>query len=203
MLQNRSNIENIFGQIPRSYLDEHFHICEDIGQCLLDLEINNRLAIATSRQHALNHRISKIYCFDESQNIYKHLISMYVRKDHHAFDNIMIFTIRAFESGLFVKWERDSKIAHQAKPKVSTIFSLKLSHIYGSIFIYLLFAFLGMIFFLAEMYTFRKARVENSRRFWVICDLLIEGQRNFLVIKENKIKFFANNNEGIRGRGKE
>lgn len=163
-------------------LDGYF-TCPNLDDCLQLLKVNYNLAVAITRQHALNNPTiaqSDIFCFEENQNIYNYLISMYIRKDHRHFREINDIAQRAFETGLFKKWAYDSKVKLPRVTVDATIISLKLEQIYGAIFSYCLVTILSVSSIIVEILAHPKSKIPNANRVWVYLDQFVDSERHYL-----------------------
>lgn len=94
---------------------QNFRSCTDINSCLEKFlsSSSNDIAIAASREHALNYPMlyeSKIYCFQKPENIYVCSVAALAHKHLHLLEAINRQIQIAVESGLINKWEADSKI---------------------------------------------------------------------------------------------
>lgn len=162
---------------------------QNIDNCLERLRFRSDLAVAVSRQYALNQRIisqSKLFCFDETQNVENYLVSMYIRQGR--LDNIELSTYlrRVLESGLIVKWHRDSRIAYQYDYEDFTkmVNQLTMSHLYGGLFMYGLCLSIAFGAFVIERIAFRRSRQTNSHWLWKWVAMFIDTDRHLLVFNK-------------------
>lgn len=160
-----------------------YYTCSDLDECLQLLKDDDNLAVAISRQHALNNPTvaqSDIFCFEENQNIFNYLNSMYIRKDHSHFSEINDITQRAFESGLFKKWAHDSKVKLPRAMDDPALMSVKLEKIYGAIFSYGLVTILSVTSIIVEVLAHPKSRLPNAHLIWVYLDKFVDADRHYL-----------------------
>lgn len=160
------------------------HRCPVVDDCLIDLFDNARLAVAVSQRHAMNNPTlpeSMIYCFADSEHIYRYPVSMIIRKDNPMLDAINEHIQWAVEGGLLVKWFKDIQatfnraIDENLGPK-----KLAIENISAALFGYALFGMFAVCAFIAEHIVHRAARRSGAGRFWKIADMLIDGDRHFL-----------------------
>lgn len=173
-----------------------FRICVDLNECLRDLKDNNNLAVAISRQGAFNNPViaqSDIFCFEEDQNINSYLVAMYIRRDHHNLRKLNEIIERSFESGLFVKWARDSKVALPEATEDRPVISMELDQLYAAMFAYLVFIFFAASSFVAEIFAFRNLTGPNPSRFWAVVKFLIDDERYFLKDIFKNVKSYDKN----------
>lgn len=87
--------------------------CFEMDKCLVELKTNDELAVAISRQHAINARIplndDDMFCFDKADNIFSFSVVMLLKKDHHLLPPVNILIRRIAESGFILKWKADSE----------------------------------------------------------------------------------------------
>lgn len=175
-------------QIPASRIDD-MAIEIDIDDCLRRLHYNFDLAVAVSRQYALNQRIlsqSKMYCFDETENIHNYHVSLYMRKGHSAEMKILEHLRRVYESGLIEKWRRDSRINYLYDAEDLTRMSRKLtmSHLYGGLFMYALCLCISFVAFIGECVVHRRLRCRKPKTGWKWLDMFIDSDRHFMILKK-------------------
>lgn len=173
---------------------QNFFICPDLDDCLRTLKEHNHLAVAVSRKHALNNPViaqSDIYCFQEDQNINTFMISMHIKKDHPKLHAINELAQRAFESGLFVKWTKDSKVEFPRQIENTVLISLTIDLIYGAIFAYVMMMSLSIVILFAETLAYSKARMVNAKKYWIYMDIAVDAERHYL---KNISRFFQSKN---------
>lgn len=170
---------------------------------LKKLTNDDRLAIATPKRHAMsNQAVSRhnIYCFGENEQILAYPLSMFIRRDHPLQARINYLIQLAIEGGLIGKWTKD--IERKFREESNQLMGphiLTVEHIFlGLVFLglYTLFA-IGA--FIAEHIVHTRVNRPNAHRFWGVADMLIDGERHFLLpewklIKNNHSKCTEMNN---------
>lgn len=168
-----------FLKVPINILNR-FETCTDLDKCLQCLTTDKHLAVAVSRQRAMNNhaiRRSKLYCFDETQNVRTYFVAMYVNNNCFTRDQIYKLTKRFFESGFFTKWTMDSNINH-ADFNNQLVKKISFDHILGAIFgCSFTFAW-GVIQFILEILSHKRARRSNAGRIWILLDRLHDNERH-------------------------
>lgn len=95
------------------YLRNHYQSCMNMDQCLLEIKMDEKLAVAMSRQHAMNAKIplnnDEMFCFDKADNIFSFSVVMLFKKDHHLLPSMNLYIRRITESGFILKWKLDSE----------------------------------------------------------------------------------------------
>lgn len=142
------------------------------------------MAVAVSRHHIRNLAYNpNIYCFDEKMNIHHAMISLYLRRNNSINARIETIVNRAFEAGLFVKWQSNGRF--QSKKIVKDpIIALRIEHIYASIFIYLVSILLCLILFMMELCAANQMTRPKPHRFWIYMYRFIDGRRRFLFFEQ-------------------
>lgn len=176
-----------------------YQISSNIDECLHGLASDPLLAVAVSRHHSQNYPpipAYKMTCFDESQTIRSYFISMYIRNDQPYFPAIAYLTERAFEGGLFVKWTKDEQITN-VKPEILVLTPLGIEHLGGALFGFVLIMMSSVWAFVAELLTYKRARLENPRLFWVLMEKLINSERYLLNVVPKVREENYEENKGI------
>jgi hypothetical protein len=95
------------------YLRYHYQSCMKMDQCLLEIKKDEKLAVAISRQHAMNAKIplnnDEMFCFNKADNIFSFSVVMLFKKDHHLLPSMNLYIRRITESGFILKWKLDSE----------------------------------------------------------------------------------------------
>lgn len=90
-----------------------YKACFEMDKCLMEIKTNDKLAVAISRQHAINARIKlnqdDMFCFDKANNVFSYSVVMLFKKDHHLLPSVNILIRRIAESGFILKWKADSE----------------------------------------------------------------------------------------------
>lgn len=93
-----------------------FKICEDLNVCLKQLNQNQQLAIAISREHVRNsHSNLHVFCFEQSDMIYDYALKFLVRKDFPYLNEFNEFIRMTSARGLIKKWHSERIIRYQNK----------------------------------------------------------------------------------------
>lgn len=166
-----------------------YNICENIDDCLARLVDDDHLAVIASKRHAMaNHRIPNwlIYCFDNQDRILGYPVSMFMpNDDYQLHESVNKFVQFAVETGLFVKWTKDSQSPFkQSKQPANTKFlthQLTIEQFFTGLAFYAVFTTFSIGAFVAEQIVKRFVRQPNAGRFWRIAEMLIDGDRHFMI----------------------
>lgn len=116
-----------------------------------------------------------------SQDINGYLISMFIREDHPQRQQISAITERAFESGLFVKWARDTATELRSKfvsdHHVHVASALQVKHIILPSLIHIFLMTCATVFCLVERTAFQKLQKHPCSRFWGAIERFFDGKR--------------------------
>lgn len=167
-----------FPKFPATHLNQ-YEICPNIDECLYRLMTEKHLAVAVSRQQAMNNRFiakSNLYCFDETESISTYFVAMYVNSTYFARDQMHVLTERFFESGLFQKWTMDSRIV-AAKKETHQLQKLSIDHLLGAFFTYSLTFAWASLHLVLEIFSHKRVKQPNANRFWLLMDALHNGHR--------------------------
>lgn len=178
-------------QFPARMIDG-YRVCTNIDDCLLDLPLNNRLAVATPLKHATNNRFvpnRKIYCFSEAEHIYSYPVPIFMHPDHPLLPQVNRIIQKSLEGGLFVKWNRDggsdiNRSSANDHPNGPIVLSLE--HIFTGVALSATFGLFAIGAFIAELIVHPIARRRNCARIWKWIDILIDGDRHFLLSLNRK-----------------
>lgn len=154
---------------------ENFFICSQIDDCLQWLQSDRYMAVAASRNHALNYPPippPKMFCFDDSNDIRTQFISMFIHKDFAFGKRIIEVVNRAFEGGLLIKWTKDIQL-HRTDPDVLTPMPLGIHQLGGAIFGFIVTLIISILAFIAERLAHTRVRKLHPSRFWIIIDMII------------------------------
>lgn len=145
---------------------------------------NDDLAIGGSRQRILNSRVyssQEIFCFDSAENIASYQPRIFISNNFPWKSRIDQIIQNAFESGLFVKWNRKSQkppeIIEEFEPpmeitleQATPLFVLFYSTALG----------LSVLSFFAECYIFRKRKQNPTSQKWKVLESFFDGKRHHL-----------------------
>ncbi|CRK87864.1 CLUMA_CG001651, isoform A [Clunio marinus] len=138
------NLKAVFERPDKAsnHLKEAYKPCYEMDKCLMDIERDEKLAVAISRQHATNARIplnvENMYCFDKANNIFSFSVVMLFKKDHHLLPAVNVLIRRITESGFILKWKADNEkvkineIRKQRGDSHENAEPLNLGHVLGS-----------------------------------------------------------------------
>lgn len=166
---------------------ERFKVCTDLDICLSQLDRNDRLVVAISREHALNSRListSQIYCFKNPETIYDYTLSILMHENFPLSKELDEFIRIASASGLIKRWRLVSRIRNVPKYDANEIGILKLDSLFGLLVIYFRMVFLLFITFCLELIVHKMVKKFNSSKMWMHIEMLIDSDRHFLL--ENK-----------------
>lgn len=171
-------------QVYPSEMVNNFKICPNLNQCLSQLEVNTKLAVAVSSEYAHSMSISQFYCFDNSEIIYEYAIKFLVHKNSHYLKDLNEFIQRVIESGLRDKWLSDIKYrtAHTLAESVVTggINGQEgMNGFQGMVYVWCIMMIIIFSMFLLEKIVYKKVRSSNSSRSWEFIQMLIDPDRHF------------------------
>jgi hypothetical protein len=142
-------------------------ICHNIDECFEGITKDRAKALAISRSHALNNPFGlnedeDFFCFPVSDDVVIYSAVMMFRKFHHLLP-IINEKIRVIsESGLLLKWQKDSQMARKSsmtndkdKDKSghgSVQMKLRLEHVEGAFLVVLIGLSFALITFTLEIF---------------------------------------------------
>lgn len=159
---------------------EKFKICENVIACLDKLNCNSKLAVAISRERALN-SYSKLYskfCFEKFETIHEYPMTFFIRSDFVYLEELNKFIQMASANGLIKKWRVDNQIQRQYGIE-NTYQKLKLDHFYGCLIIWCIILMIDFFILSLERLVYKKARMPNPSRFWILFEMIIDSDRHF------------------------
>lgn len=141
------------------------------------------MAIGGSRQNILSietHLTNQIYCFDRQENIASYPVSLIIKKSSPIKSKIEAVSRQLIESGLFVKWARDSRKRDTLRvPKEFEGISLK--HFdFPLLLICGIGLFVAFSSFIWEQITFHMMMKSTKTRFWSRLNTFFDSRRHFL-----------------------
>lgn len=96
-----------------NFLNDHYETCFEMDKCLLELKNDKQLAVAISRQHAVNAKVAiteeDMFCFEKADNIFSFSVVMLFKRDHHLLPSVNTLIRRITEYGFILKWQRDAE----------------------------------------------------------------------------------------------
>lgn len=157
------------------------NICENINDCLATLAWDPYVAVAVSRKQVLNCLAisnEEIYCFEKIQNIRSIAISMVARHRYALLTKMNRLIQNAIESGLFLKWERDSILSNQKDESDNIRYNRVIwGHFGGTMIIITAGLTISAMVFAFELFVKRMRRVHRRSKFWKVAERLIDGHR--------------------------
>lgn len=172
-------------QVYPLQLLEEFHVCENLDECLSQLNWNSKLAVALSHEHAMNSHlisISQLYCFDEV--IYEYALKFLVRRDFAYTKELNKFIQMASAGGLIKQWHKNNKIRSMYKYEQEISLQVTAEKEFGFAIIWLILMTSVILFAFFEQIVYKKARAPNPSRFWMMIDLIIDSDRHFWLENE-------------------
>lgn len=153
---------------------EVFKTCKDLNVYLSQLNQNEELAVAISREHVRNsHILPQPYCFKQSEIIHDYSLTFLVRKDFPHLKDLNKFIAMASASGLIQKWHSGKTIRYRNK---------KDSHFtsYTTTILFVLVSLgLPIIIIFLERLIYKKTHVTNPKRIWLMAEMVIDPDRHF------------------------
>lgn len=178
--------------MPQRFLDS-FEISDNDYFLLHQLELKSEtVAIAIPRRFATNNPVtlrSSLYCFDDSQSIETYLLSICIRNDFKYRKQIKDISWKLFESGLFVKWSRDISFGQMQQAETPELWiPLRLSHIYGSIFLFVVSTCAAVGTFLLELLVSKVLTRNKPHKIWLLLESFVEGHRHYYFYKRDRTR---------------
>lgn len=165
---------------------EKFKSCENLNTCLKQLEGNPKLAVAISREHALNNHLisaSQLYCFEKSEIIHSYHLKFLLNKEFLYKTQLDRFIQMASANGLIEKWYSKRRIKASQKYTERSIGVLTMENAQKLFLEWLSFLLSTIVVLLLEIFIHN--RVKNSRlKIWKLIEMLIDPYRHFWL--ENK-----------------
>lgn len=163
-------------------------MCESIDSCLKHLkdDENYDLAIGASRQNILNnpfYSTSNIFCLNRNERIASYQLILMIRKDIQLKLRIDGIIQRAFESGLFVKWNSDRKRKQErlhklysepkSEPKLRLLNFGAIWFICGAGYMF------AIATFICEILIQYKMKQKHRYWFWIYLEQCVDGHRHY------------------------
>lgn len=172
----------IFFILPLQINNIHVHsICTEIDQCLNDIKNNNKLVVATSKNH-VNLLLSEtdIFCFPNSNNIHNASIGFLIQHNYHLLSHINYAIQNSLEFGLINKWKmtyHQNNARDKNKIMSSNVTVLKINHLFLGMLAIAIGWILGggALFFERWLYYF--VQQENPKWYFVFLEMLINDDR--------------------------
>lgn len=173
-----------FLQYKRSQIDA-YHICKDIDICLehLKQDDNIDLAVGGSRQRILNspsYLSTEIFCFAADESIASYQPRLLFRKYFTLKSRVDQLIRNAFESGMFIKWDRENRKRPERITEYEPPLEIRLEHWTGFLTLFFLTGnILSICTFFAErlIWSQRKLNPQSSR--WKKIESFFDGKRHY------------------------
>lgn len=160
----------------------NFEICDEIDKCLYRLELDEKLAVATSRLHVnVIPMLQNNFCFTQSQNIQNYFVSFLIKKNfslRNQFDHIIK---RIETSGIFFKWKQDLQVYHNSNVN-REIRKMNTTDLQFMFTMLLCTTAASLVIVLLEIFINYKVKSRNSSKFWKLLDKIICGERQFFLL---------------------
>lgn len=170
-------------QYKKSQLDSFF-VCSSIDNCLEHLthDDSSDLAVGGSRKYILNspsYSPQKIFCFDSDESIASYLMVLSMRKDFALKSKVDEIIRNAFEGGLFVKWDRETRRKTEPIRPYEPKLELTLKECAFVCFICLFGYILSNLTFICEIIIYRKIKKNGQSPVWKYLEQFFDGNRNY------------------------
>lgn len=173
-------------------LHNQFKIVKKPIDYLHQLEWNNKLAVGVSRELILSHagerrnRQDDIYCFEHSNIIFEHPLSLLTPIDFHLLNELNSFIERANENGLIINWLnqygtfRDRRHTFHTENFVYVAEDAKY-------ILYLCFCILcvAFIILIIENIVYKMVNGLHPQPFWRFIEMCIDPNRYFFLETSN------------------
>ena len=167
-----------FQTYPEKFL-EKFRICEDLNICSNQLNRERRMAVAISRAHVRNSRLSlQTFCFEMLEDIHDYELKFLVRKDFPYLNELNEFIRMASANGLIENWHAKRRIRY-AKGYNDENYETNSDSYKGIWMIYSVVLGFMLLTLYCERLIHKKARQPNPKRFWLIAEMIIDPNRHF------------------------
>lgn len=161
-----------------------FKICINLDECMSQLNENPKLAIAISLAHAhSSHFIlpSQLYCFKDSEIIYKYLLKFLIRKNFTYLRELDQFIQMVNAGNLIKKWYSYNLVQTPKLHMDRSYKRLSLKHFHGFFLICAMIEIVLISTFILEQIVYANARAPNVSRFWKIFEMIIDPDRHFML----------------------
>lgn len=137
--------------------------------CFKAMITNHSKALAISRSHALNNPFrfnenEDFFCFPVSDDVVILQIVMLFRKFHHLLPTINEKIRSIAESGLLMKWQKESLRVGLSESSDGALMTLQLEHVEGAFLVVLIGLIVAFVVFLLELLTHWLIRKKESMR---------------------------------------
>lgn len=152
---------------------EKFKVCDEIDFCLEQLQIDDHLAVAVSREYALHTRRlgkSSYYCFENLNIIYNYGLKIWMKKDFQFANELNQFVEHAVEAGLINKWLSNNEARLMYFPRGEVYKPVTLAHLTGGLLCLACVLTSAICTFIAEQLVCKKIQRGNASKFWIYTD---------------------------------
>lgn len=169
----------VFRIFPQTYPSDmvgSFEICENMDNCLNQLNFNSKLAVAVSYEYVRRNRLfptSNVYCFEKYEIIHSFAWKFLVSKNFSHLNQFNRFLQAASMNGLVKKWQSDNRNQPKNKQPDKMLGDLTLAHLHGTQIIWFFLKAAALTIFFLERFIYKKAIDRNSLRFWKVAEKII------------------------------
>nr|QGW45458.1 ionotropic receptor 87a [Bradysia odoriphaga] len=167
-----------------------YNLCDNIDNCFYKLTFNDYLAVATSREHAMNSPVvptSDIFCFAKADNIYTFSVAMMTKKYYHLLPQMNSIIRRVSEFGLLEKWAKDNSAATLELIQSSDsgnddddgLVVLTVGHITGALMIMFLGYAVAVCAFVGEIIVAKQISSSRRKSCWLFWDKVFDNKQYF------------------------
>lgn len=166
-----------FGMMNEGLRDNEF--CDQIDECLNDLEFNMELAVAVNRRY-IDSSPSRdfVFCFDSNEVNHNFPLAFLIRKDFRHLLQFNDLLEKLIEAGLVSKWLRDYYHPEEFLANQYTTVSFD-----GIFVLFMLVSLCTIIIGIFEQIVHRKCQRYNTHRYWKLMNKLINAKRYYLMLK--------------------
>lgn len=164
-------------------------MCDDLDVCLRQLDLNRYLAVGVSLEHAQNSRLipaSEIYCFENVEQIMQYSVQILVRKEFFLFEEFNTFINLAKANGLVAKWWTQTRIRPDYEYFEEEYGEITMDNFNGFFIFWISLLIVPTLVYFVEKIIFYGAQKPNPSKIFILLDMLIDGERHFLL---NDIRF--------------
>lgn len=154
----------------------------------MKLKFNDYLAVALSREHAMNNPVlpkTEIFCFSKSNNVYTYSVAMITKKCFHLLPQMNSIIRRVLEFGLLEKWAKDNSAAtlkliqNSDEGNGDGLVVLTVAHITGAIIIMFVGYAAAFVAFIGEIIIGKKLLFANQIWIWSLLDKFFDANQYF------------------------
>lgn len=184
ILQRRSSLTYHWYYLHFQFLPDmidQFEQCPDIDKCLARLSDDDRIAVATTANHAKSSPSidnDKLYCFDDRVHFHQYPVAMFARTNYPLWSTVNQHLKWAVEGGLIAKWRRDESQTHKSQSsKRKSRTRLTNGHVFFAWALYFLMGSGAIIIFISEHVIYPR---RDGGRIWQLLHLAVNDDRLFL-----------------------